>query len=157
METFTMNTVKHWKESKLPFLQKKHSYHRNQSIKAYLFIIIFSSFIGTYLDLLLVGSGLYFFPKRPLPEIFTINILFTLCALPVSSCVIIFILKGFKKLIPRCVFLFICSLFIYIMEQIMEQLGFFVHSNVWKHEFSLFGYFIFFIVIWKFYNWLDSY
>lgn len=150
-----MNIVKRLRESSLLSLRKKHYYRRNQSTKAYLSTIMFASLVGTYLDLLLVGAGRYSFPSRPFSEIFTINILFTLFILPVFSFLIILVLKRLHP-ISRYLLLFICSLFVYIAEQIAEQFGLFIHSTYWKHEFSLFGYLLFFIVIWKFYSWQVS-
>ncbi|WP_425464017.1 CBO0543 family protein [Oceanobacillus piezotolerans] len=150
-----MSIVKHLKKSNFPSSRKKQYYRKNQRISTYLSTIIFASFIGTYLDLLLVGAGLYDYPRRPFPEIFTINILFTLCILPLFYLIIIFILKRLHQL-PRYLFLIICSLFVYIAEHAAEQYGLFSHTSYWKLEYSLFGYFLFFIVIWKFYSWLED-
>nr|WP_087974817.1 CBO0543 family protein [Oceanobacillus rekensis] len=150
-----MNIVKHLRKSSFRSSRKKPYYRRNHRIKTYLSTIFFASLIGTYLDLMLVGAGLYSFPRRPFSEVFTINILFTLCILPLFSLIIIFVLKRLHKL-PRYLFLFICSLFVYIAEQTAEQYGLFIHSTYWKHEFSLFGYFLFLIVIWKFYSWFEN-
>ncbi|MFB4474541.1 CBO0543 family protein [Oceanobacillus caeni] len=124
-------------------------------MKAYVSTIIFASLIGTYLDLLLVGAGLYSFPSRPFSEIFTINILFTLGILPLVSLITIFVLNRLHKLL-RYLFLFICSLVAYISEQTAERFGLFIHSSDWKHEFSLVGYFLFLIVIWMFYKWFEG-
>ncbi|WP_442946199.1 MULTISPECIES: CBO0543 family protein [unclassified Oceanobacillus] len=150
-----MSIVKHWRKSNSPSSQKKPFYQRNLRLKSYLSTAILVSLIGTYLDLLLVGAGLYFFPKRLFSEIFTINILFTICILPLCTFIIIFILKRIHPLL-RYFFLFICSLFAYIAEQTAEQFGLFIHSPDWKHEFSLIGYFLFLIVIWRFYCWLEK-
>ena len=59
--------------------------------------MIFSSLIGTYLDLYLVGKGLYSFPKRPFAEVFPIHIGFTLMALPIVIGVFIMICHKLKK------------------------------------------------------------
>ncbi|MFD1168184.1 CBO0543 family protein [Oceanobacillus caeni] len=150
-----MNIVKHWRQSNSQSSRKRPYYRRSQRIKSYVSTIILASLIGTYLDLLLVGAGLYSFPSRPFSEIFTINILFTLCILPLFSLIIIFVLKRLHKLL-RYLFLFICSLVAYIAEQTAERLGLFIHSMDWKHEFSLVGYFLFLIVIWMFYKWFES-
>lgn len=150
-----MNIVKHWRQSNSQSSRKRPYYRRSQRIKSYVSTIISASLIGTYLDLLLVGAGLYSFPNRPFSEIFTINILFTLCILPLFSLIIIFVLKRLHKLL-RYLFLFICSLVAYIAEQTAERFGLFSHSMDWKHEFSLVGYFLFLIVIWTFYKWFES-
>ena len=155
MELFIMNIVKHSRKSNFQSSRKKHYYRRNHRIKTYLSAIIFASLIGTYLDLLLVGAGLYSFPRRPFSELFTINILFTLCILPLFTLTIIFVLKRLHKL-TRYIFIFLCSLFVCIAEQTAEQFGLFIHSVYWKHEFSLMGYFLFLIVIWRFYRWLEN-
>lgn len=150
-----MNIVKRWRQSNSQSSRKRPYYRRSQRIKSYVSTIILASLIGTYLDLLLVGAGLYSFPSRPFSEIFTINILFTLCILPLFSLIIIFVLKRLHKLL-RYLFLFICSLVAYIAEQTAERFGLFSHSMDWKHEFSLVGYFLFLIVIWMFYKWFES-
>lgn len=155
MGGFTINIAKHLRRLSWPSSRKKSYYQRNQRTKTWLSTILFASLIGTYLDLLLTGAGLYSFPSRPLPEIFTINILFTLCILPILSLIVIFILKRLHTLY-RYLFMFICGLFAYIAEQTAEQFGLFIHSAYWKHEFSFFGYFLFLIMIWKFYSWLDE-
>lgn len=49
------------------------------------------SLLGTYLDLYFVGKGLYEFPTRPLSPIFSINIAFTLIALPLFTMVFLLI------------------------------------------------------------------
>ncbi|WP_425435871.1 CBO0543 family protein [Oceanobacillus senegalensis] len=151
-----MNIVKHWSESNWQSSQKKHSHWKNKNtIHAYLSTVILSSLIGTYLDLLMVGTGLYSFPIRPFPEVFSIHIIFTLCILPIFSVFVIAVLKRLTRL-QRYIFIFICSFIIFVVEQITELLGFFTHSSAWKHEFSLVGYFIFMVMIWKFYKWMDS-
>lgn len=149
-----MNIVKRWKESNSQSLPRKHFPRKKQQIKAYLSTIIFASFIGTYLDLIMVGAGLYSFPSRLFPQIFMINILFTLCILPLVTFGVIFMLKKLYPL-PRYIFLLTCSLAVFIGEQMGEQFGLLSHSIYWRHEYSAVGYFVFFVVIWKFYRWME--
>jgi predicted membrane channel-forming protein YqfA (hemolysin III family) len=136
-------------------LPKKHSSNGNARLKGYVCAGILASLIGTYLDLWLVGKEFYTFPSRPFPSVFSVNILFTLGVLPV--CIIIFIYLV-KRLQPFSRFLFIAvmSLAVPLIEQLSEMLGLFSHSSGWKHEYSIFGYFIFLLVVWKFYRWVSK-
>jgi hypothetical protein len=148
-----MSIVKNSKEWNLPSLPKKHSSNRNARLKGYVSAAILASLIGTYLDLWLVGKGFYTFPSRPFSSVFDVNILFTLCILPI--CIVIFVYLA-KKLQPfsRFLFMAVVSLAVPIIEQTSEELGMFAHSYSWKHEYSIVGYFIFLLVIWKFYRWI---
>ncbi|WP_407058303.1 CBO0543 family protein [Tigheibacillus jepli] len=148
-----MNIVKRWSESKSQSLPKEHSHRKKQHIKAYFSTIIFASLIGTYLDLIMVGAGLHSFPSRIFPQIFTINILFSLCMLPLMTFGVIFMLKRLYPL-PRFLFLLTCSLAVFMAEQLGEQFGLLAHSIYWRHAYSAVGYFVFFVMIWKFYRWL---
>ena len=149
-----MSTARHWRKSNFPSAQKKPSYRRKDRVRSYLTAMILASLIGTYLDLLFVGAGMYSFPKRFMPAVFPIHILFTLCILPLCSFIFLFISRRLL-LFHRSLFLLICSLFAYIAEQTAERLGLFIHSQDWKHEFTLVGYLFFLIVIWKFYHWME--
>jgi hypothetical protein len=148
--------VKRWGSLRLLSSQNKQVHkNRNSPIKSYLCTLIFASFIGTYLDLWMVGKGSYSFPIRPFPTLFSINILFTLCLLPLLTFFLIYVfnrINGFQKIL-----LGICSsLTMAIIENGSEQLGVFVHSNEWKHVYSIVGYLIFILLIWNFYKWLNN-
>ena len=117
--------------------------------------MIFSSLIGTYLDLYLVGKGLYSFPKRPFPEVFPINIGFTLMALPIFIGVFIMICHKLKKP-TKAVFILSVSLFMTVVEKQSEDFGFFDHHGSWNHIYSTFGYIFYLIFIYWFYQWLKS-
>lgn len=147
--------MRHWKKSSLALWQKKLSSNKRQNVKAYVCTMIVASFLATYLDLLFVGKGLYEFPSRPFPSIFSINILFTLVILPLFTLVIIFIFNRISRLL-KLLAAIIIGLSAAIMEQIMEKLGMFQPSVHWQHEYSLVGYFIFVLLIWKFYRWCLS-
>ncbi|MCQ6276311.1 hypothetical protein JMM81_15420 [Bacillus sp. V3B] len=115
--------------------------------------ILLASLLGTYLDLYFVGKGLYSFPMRPFPEIFSINITFTLVGLP--------LLIGFFLLICHKVTLWkkvglilVLSLFMSIIEKKAEAWGLFIHHESWKHIYSFMGYTLYLTVIYSFYSWL---
>jgi hypothetical protein len=102
--------------------------------------------IGTYLDLYFVGKGFYSFPKRPLSEIFSVNIGFNLIVLPFF--IWIFLLLSKKMTISGKVAIMAgISILVPISEMMAEKWGFFVHSGEWKHTYSLFGYFFYMIFL----------
>ncbi|WP_227551332.1 CBO0543 family protein [Metabacillus sediminilitoris] len=145
------NTVKRLKKLNSQLSQKKRSFlERNKKLNNYLFIALFSSFVGTYLDLMFVGMGKYAFPTRLFPEIFSINIVFTLFILPLFS---IFFLIVANRIQPfaRYVMIIMLGVVISVIEKISEHFGWFIHLSEWNHAYSIFGYIIFFIVIWKLY------
>ncbi len=107
---------------------------------------LLSSLVGTYLDLYFVGKGLYQFPHRLLPEIFSINIVFTLIGLPLLTMVFLYCLTHVNTLGKACLILF-ASLLMSIVEKLAERLGAFVHSDQWIHLYSFFGYLLFLTVI----------
>ncbi|WP_353738295.1 CBO0543 family protein [Peribacillus asahii] len=82
MERLKMNIAKHLKESSSQQSPKKRFFYETKHISVVIPTILLASLIGTYLDLYFVGKGIYHFPKRPLSEIFPINIFFTLIGLP---------------------------------------------------------------------------
>ena len=104
--------------------------------------MIFSSLIGTYLDLYLVGKGLYSFPKRPFPDIFSINISFTLIVLPVLVGVYLIICDKLNNL-KKMVFILSISLMMTVIEKQSEVLGFFEHHDLMEpYFFYLWIYFL---------------
>lgn len=144
-----MNTAKPLKTSSSPPSPKKRfSYKKNHIAIPFLAVII-----GTYLDLYFVGIGMYSFPKRLFPEIFTINIAFSLFILPIFTCILMLIIKEMTS-IKRWSFLVLTSIFIAIIERLSESFGFFIHSDQWKHIYSFFGYLVYMFVIWRVYNWI---
>ncbi|WP_042454205.1 CBO0543 family protein [Neobacillus dielmonensis] len=116
---------------------------------------VLAALLGTYLDLYFVGKGLYSFPYRPFPELFSINILFTLLVLPVFIITFLYWTSQINRWGKVGVVMFI-SLFMTIMEKLTELLGFFVHSDGWKHNFTFFGYMIFLTVITVFHSWIEG-
>lgn len=134
--------------------QNKNYQNRNDShVTSYLATLILASFIGTYLDLWLVGKGFYSFPIRPFPSIFSINILFTLVFLPAITFFIIFIFNRINLILKGIVSI-VVSVFAGLFEHFSEQKGFFTCSDGWKHLYSIVGYFLFIILIWHFYKWM---
>ncbi|MGE8206511.1 CBO0543 family protein [Heyndrickxia sp. NPDC080065] len=144
-----MNTAKHLKESSSLQLRKKQFPFWNKNLIPPLLL---GTLLGTYLDLFFIGKGLYSFPKRLMPEIFSINILFTLIGLPLF---IIFFLFVCKKIhgVKMTGFIFILSLLMTVAEKFAETLGFFVHNDSWKHIYSLGGYALYLTIIYSFYRW----
>lgn len=114
--------------------------------------MILGSLLGTYLDLYFVGKGLYEFPVRPLPHIFSINIAFTLIALPLFSMVFLFIC-GKLTFIKKTSLILFLSLFMAVAEWAAEGLGVFTHHYSWNHQYSFIGYIVYLTVIYLFYHW----
>lgn len=107
------------------------------------------------MDLFFVGIGMYHFPMRLFPEIFSINIAFTLLVLPVS--VILFLYVANRMLIlPRCIMILSISAAIVFIEKAAEQLGWFIHHPDWNHTYSFFGYMLFFIIVWSFFRFFQG-
>lgn len=127
---------------------KKQFFYKNE-----LSILLLASLMGTYLDLYFVGKGFYVFPQRLLPDIFTINIVFTLFILPTFTYILISFVKKRTWLIRWYIFI-ITSFIIACIEKISESYGLFSHSENWKHFYSFFGYFAYLAVIWNFYKWI---
>lgn len=143
--------MKHSKSLNLQQLPKKR-YSTKQL--TYFPIVLFSSWIGTYLDLYFVGKKLYQFPVRPFPTIFSINILFTLIVLPLSTWIFIQFCRRLTRL-SRWLFIILVSLIAPIGEIVAERIGLFAHDEKWHHFYSFIGYALFFIVIWWLFVWVN--
>ncbi|WP_379968883.1 CBO0543 family protein [Ectobacillus sp. sgz5001026] len=158
MERFMMNTAKRLKKLNLPFSPKKASCsekkQKTSNHRAFVATIILSSFIGTYLDLLFVGKQMYAFPVRPFPDVFTLNVAFTLLILPIFTALFLQIAKALPTF-SRMLFIVLIGLSVGVSEQIAENVGWFTHSEAWHHSYSLFGYMIFMLLLWKFYRWFQ--
>ncbi|MGM0900866.1 MAG: CBO0543 family protein [Bacillota bacterium] len=117
--------------------------------------LLLASLFGTYLDLYFAGKDYYSFPMRPFPEIFSIHIGFTLVGIPVMVAGFLFICTRLttKK---RVAFILLLSIMMSVFEKLAESFGYFVHSDVWKHYNSFFGYFVFLMIIYQFYTWTNS-
>lgn len=111
-----------------------------------------AALFGTYSDLVLVGIGMYDFPLRPFPAIFSVNILFTLVVLPLAVMMILHYTSLVNKWGRRGIILFV-SLLVPILEKLAEELGLFIHSDHWQHIYSFFGYWIFLVLIDAFQRW----
>ncbi|MFD0696336.1 CBO0543 family protein [Paenibacillus sp. GCM10027628] len=147
-----MNTVKHWNDSRLLRSPKKRLTFWN---KDSLTCAMLASLLGTYSDLYFVGKGLYQFPHRLLPEIFSINIIFTLIGLPVLTMVFLYFLSQMNRWGKTGMILFV-SLLIPILEKLAERLGVFLHSDKWIHLYSFFGYLLFLTLISGIHFWLKK-
>lgn len=132
-------------------LPKKQSFFKNQLVTIYLLACV----IGTYLDLYFVGKGFYSFPSRLFPDTFNINIVFTLGILPLFTFLLIL---AMKKMSPftRWSFILVTSIIIAFIEVISERFGVFIHTEQWKHYYSLIGYFIYIVFMWNFYKWQEK-
>lgn len=136
------------KDLSLQQTQKKQS---PISIKTLLSTILVASLLGTYLDLFFVGKGIYAFPQRLMPNIFQINIVFTLLGLPILVCIFLIfcnLLRSWQKVW----FILIISLLMSVFERVSESLGFFIHGESWRHLYSFVGYTIYFSFIYTFYH-----
>ncbi|HFJ9371606.1 hypothetical protein CN445_09625 [Bacillus cereus] len=129
------------------------SSERKNDFLAIIITVFFSAIIGTCLDAFFVNKQIYSFPVRPFSSTFSVNIAFTLLVLPILTASFIQISKKLST-ISRTLFIISIGVCASIFEQIAERLGLFVHSTDWQHSYSLFGYIIFFSLIWKFYNWM---
>lgn len=142
-----MITVKHWRKSNLRSWHKARSGKTRR--KSYLPSMIFASWLGTYLDLILVKKQLYSFPVRLFPGVFDIHILFTLLVLPFLTAIC---LSLFQRLHTWQRWLAILGIIAAYTEQVSESLGWFVHSSEWRHIYSFFGYSLFLWLVWRFHQ-----
>jgi hypothetical protein len=116
---------------------------------------VLASLLGTYLDHYFVGKGLYQFPLRPFPTIFSVNIAFTLVGLPIFVMIFTHCISQVNGWGKAGIILFV-SLLMPILERLAEELGMFVHSNKWAHIYTFFGYLLFLTIITLFFQWLES-
>ncbi|SNX75023.1 hypothetical protein SAMN05877753_110221 [Bacillus oleivorans] len=147
--------MKQSKKSSLRSSPKRSYSVKRNKLSGYGSTLLFASLLGTYLDLYFVGKQFYQFPVRPFPEIFSINIGFTLVGLPLFTFFFLYFsdtMTSFK----RFVFMVMMSLLMAIFEKLAEGFGFFNHSDQWKHYYSSIGYFLFMLLIWRFYRWRRS-
>jgi hypothetical protein len=136
----------------LPRLPKKRLSFWNKDSFA---CAMLASLLGTYLDLYFVGKELYQFPHRLFPEIFSINIVFTLIGLPILTMVFLYCLTQVNFWWRAGIILFV-SLWMPILEKLAEQLGVFLHSDKWMHLYSFLGYLLFLTIISRVYFWLKQ-
>jgi hypothetical protein len=53
----------------------------------------------------------------------------------------------------RPIFIFLLAILAAIIEKLAVQWGFLSHTDQWDSSYSLVGYFLFLILIWKIFNW----
>ncbi|MES9667366.1 MULTISPECIES: CBO0543 family protein [Bacillus] len=133
--------------------RKTFSSVKKNDFLAIVVTLFLSSIIGTCLDAFFINKQIYSFPVRPFSSTFSVNIAFTLLVLPILTASFIQISKKLST-VSRTLFIISIGVCASIFEQVAERLGLFVHSTDWQHSYSLFGYIIFFSLIWKFYNWM---
>lgn len=136
--------------------KNNHDQKEHHSYIAYGSTLLIASLMGTYLDLWMVGKGYYSYPARPFSNVFSINVLFTLCILPITTFIFIYIFKRVRKL-TRLILSAGSSFIAALIEHYSEKTGIFTHSNQWTHVYSIIGYFIFITLIWNFYKWISKY
>ena len=152
MERLRMSIVKHWKDSNLQHSPKKRSPFWIK-IKVMVPAMLLASLLGTYLDLYFVGVGSYSFPKRILSDVFSINVLFTLIALPHFISIFLYVCDKITRWQTTTVLILLLSLLMAAFEKFAESLGFFVHHESWKHIYSFIGYILYLVFIYSFYHW----
>jgi hypothetical protein len=131
--------------------KKPYRFWTNPTLAA----VILASLAGTYLDLFFVGKQFYHFPIRLMPDVFSINIGFTLIVLPVMIFVFLKMMNQVNKWGKAGLILFI-SLLMPIFEKFAEVLGWFEHSEKWEHLYTSFGYLVFLTIIYLFYDWMEK-
>ena len=151
MERLKITIVKPLQDLNLLPLRKKTFPSLNRMIFALLPTLLLASLLGTYLDLYFVGKGIYAFPKRPLADIFSIHIAFTLVILPII--IFAFLVVGCcLSLWQRSIFILLLSLLMSAGEKGLELVGLFVHQASWLHLYSFFGYNLFLSSMFFFYS-----
>ncbi|MEH7119312.1 CBO0543 family protein [Neobacillus vireti] len=143
-----MNIAKHSSDSNLQHLPKKRL-----PFKYELGSMVLASLLGTYCDLYFVGKQFYQYPFRPFPDIFSINIAFTLILLPIMT---LMVLRSIAQLSNggKAGVILLISLLMPILERLTELLGLFTHSEDWKHLYSFFGYGLFLTIVMLFHEWM---
>lgn len=101
----------------------------------------------------MVGKQQYAFPIRPLPAIFSINLLFTLVGLPVITFIFLFLVEGWSKW-GRAVGIVCFSLGMAVLERMAEDFDLFVHSYSWSHLNTFIGYSLFLLAVHRFHEWI---
>ncbi|KIL37344.1 hypothetical protein SD71_01290 [Cohnella kolymensis] len=152
-----MSIVKVSKNSSLPFSQKKRFIIRTakKSLRPSLITMVFSSWLGTYLELFLTGKQLYTFEKRPFADIFTIDIRFTLLGIPLFALFILYITKS-MGFVYKLLFITIVSAVMTITEKLLGKLEWITYSEQWQHIYSFFGYIAFSFLMLLFFKWVSS-
>ena len=141
--------MKRLKGSKSPRLPKQRSL---RSGTLYLPAILFASLLGTYLDLYFVEKNFYAFPLRPFPEVFSINIVFTLIVLPLLTWIFLYLVDKMSRL-SRLIFILFLSALVPFFEKKSIELGYLYQADQWDPLYSFIGYFLFFVLIWKVFRW----
>lgn len=148
-----MTIAKPSKNSNLPPLQKKRFLSLNNLLFALLPCLLLASLLGTYLDLYFTGKGMYSFPKRVLPETFSIHIGFTLFILPALTA--LFLLVCHRVFFRQKVcFIILLSLLMSIGEKQAEAFGFFIHHPSWKHLYSFIGFNVYLALLYLLFHFL---
>ncbi|WP_408006329.1 CBO0543 family protein [Pseudalkalibacillus sp. A8] len=148
-----MPIVNRLKNSLLRFSQRRQSFSgENKNIIPYFVVVLAGTLSCTYLELLFSGLGFYSFPQRPFPQLFPIDIRFTLIGIPVLTSFVLFALTVLEKQ-SRIVFIVVISFIMMVGEMVGEKVGLLEHSAHWSHVFSFFGYMLFFMMLWLLFKW----
>ncbi|KXH81921.1 CBO0543 family protein [Sporosarcina sp. HYO08] len=107
------------------------------------------------MELWFVEKNFYTFSIRPFPEIFSINIAFTLLLIP-SITFIYLLVAGKMASWLRLIFTIALCAFVPYAEEQAVQYGFLSLGDQWNSYYSSVGYFIFLVLIWKLYKWNRS-
>jgi hypothetical protein len=141
----------------LPFSRQRPFFFAKNRVRfhSYLMSMMFASWLGTYLELILTRKQLYTFQARPFADVFPIDICFTLIIIPVIT---LFMLMALSKMnfLQGTLFLILIGLIMMMMEQISGRLGWIVYSEQWQHIYTFFGYPVFFLVVFLFFKYCAS-
>jgi len=151
MERLPLTIVKHSKSLNLQKTQKKQY---QSLIKKVFPTLCLAALLGTYLDLILVGMGLYTFPTRPFPTIFPINIFFILIGIPLLVLIFLFICERLR-FYNKALFILLIGVLMAASEKIGESLKMFEHSSSWQHIYSVCGYSLFLTIIYIHFKWMN--
>lgn len=124
-------------------------------VKPYVPAMVLASLLGTYLDSIMVRLRFYAFPWRPFPELFDINVLFTLVGLPAATALVLHWMEGVRSW-RRAGIVVLLAFLMTLVERVSETLGWFVHSSDWRHICTFGGYLFFMGILWGFHRWLGN-
>nr|WP_279626563.1 CBO0543 family protein [Halobacillus karajensis] len=150
-----MTIVNLSKNSNGPSLPKKSYSTGNgrRTFLSYLFTMISASLLVTYIEIWLITQNYYIFLTRPFPNVFPIDIRFTLLVIPAFTLFALWVMKSVSGL-TRFVFIFLASVLAMVLEPVMEDIGVIAFSSKWKHIYSFFGYAAFLLLIQSIHDWV---
>ncbi len=117
--------------------------------------MILSALLGTYLDLFFIGKGLYSYPARPFSSVFSIDVFFTLAALPIMTGLFLKVTEKQNRW-RKGIVIGLLSIGMVSIEKMAEAIGFFVHRDDWSHVYSVGGYALFLLFVTLFHEWING-